>query len=297
MAGMTIEPRLVPLGGIRALEVRRTLPTKGLPTIGPWCFLDHFGPTFQAMDVLPHPHIGLQTVTWLLSGEIEHRDNLGSNVRVKPGQLNIMTAGRGVAHSEFSCDIDESMHGVQFWVALPESERGGKADFEHFTELPIVDGDGWAATVFVGEFYGARSPATTFSPIVAAQIQLGSGLHEIDLDPAFEYGLLAVDMSVVIDGEQLESKSLRFLAAGESKLTIEVPFSTTVILLGGEPWEEPLIMWWNFVARTHDEIHQAREDWESGHERFGSVDGHDGKVIPAPPLPPVRLKPRVRRLP
>ena len=297
MTDMTIEPRTVPLGGLRGLQVDRTLPTKGLPTIGAWCFLDHFGPTFQSMDVLPHPHTGLQTVTWLLAGGVEHRDNLGSNVTIQPGELNLMTAGNGVSHSEFSLDASGSMHGLQFWVALPESRRHGAATFEHFADLPVVHEQGWEATVFMGEFAGQTSPASVFSPIVGAQIVVNAGRHEIRLNPEFEHGLLAVDMSVDVNGERLAQRSLRFIDVGAESVVIDAPVRTTVLLIGGEPWDEPLVMWWNFVARTHAEIEEARSDWEAGDQRFGTVDGHGGKVIPAPPLPPVILKPRVRRLP
>lgn len=296
MTDVTIEPRTVPLGGLRGLNVNRTLPTKGLPTIGAWCFLDHFGPTFQSMDVLPHPHIGLQTVTWLLSGGVQHRDNLGNEVTIKPGQLNLMTSGAGVSHSEFSLDTGGSMHGLQFWVALPEERRHGQADFEHFADLPTVTQPGWEATVFMGEFYGQTSPAVAYSPIVGTQIVLSAGRHEIELNPQFEHGLLAVDMSVDVNDERLGQGSLRFLEGGVETVTIDAPVRTTVVLIGGEPWEEPLVMWWNFVARTHAEIEAARTDWEAQTKRFGSVEGHDGKLIPAPPLPPVILKPRVRRL-
>lgn len=292
-----IAPRLVPLGGLRGLKVHRTLPTKGLPTIGPWCFLDQFGPTFQAMDVLPHPHIGLQTVTWLLSGGVEHRDNLGSHITIEPGQLNLMTSGAGVSHSEFSLDHAGPMHGLQFWVALPEDRRHGKATFEHYADLPVAHGDGWEATVFMGEYQGEASPASNFSPMVGAQISLAAGQHEIPLNPAFEHGILAVDLSVGIDENQLEQQTLRFIPAGVDSLRIEASIRSTIVLIGGEPWPEPLIMWWNFVARTHEEIVQARNDWESGSERFGRVEGHGDELIPAPPLPPVILKPRVRRLP
>lgn len=294
---LSIEPRSVPLGGLRGLQVDRTLPTKGLPTIGPWCFLDQFGPTYQAMDVLPHPHIGLQTVTWLLSGVVEHRDNLGSHITIEPGQLNLMTAGDGVSHSEFSLDHAGAMHGIQLWVALPEDRRHQEATFEHYADLPVVQGDGWKATVFMGEFRQKRSPASAYSPMVGTQIHLNAGSHEIKLNPAFEHGVLAVDIPVEVSGDMLERRALRFIPTGADSLHIETPISSTIILIGGEPWQEPLIMWWNFVARTHGEIVQARNDWESGSERFGRVEGHGDQLIPAPPLPPVILKPRVRRLP
>lgn len=296
MGDLTFEPRVVPLGGVRGLEVRRTLPSKGLPTIGGWCFLDHFGPTRQTMEVLPHPHTGLQTVTWPLDGPIRHRDNLGSNVVLKPGELNIMTSGDGVSHSEFSEGPPAQMHGIQFWVALPEDRRHGPADFEHFDDLPIAEGNGWQATVFVGEFGGVSSPAKVYSPLVGAELRFEAGNHEIELNPDFEHGLLAIDATVELDGQRVDQHSLRYLTTGRNTLKIDTYSPTTIVLLGGKPWDEPLVMWWNFVGRSHEEIVEAREEWEANSDRFGHVDGHDGKRIPAPPMPPVRLKPRIRHL-
>ncbi len=160
-----VASRVVPLGGIRGLSVHRTLPLRGLPTVGPWCFVDQFGPTFSRMDVMPHPHTGLQTVTWPLVGEIRHRDSRGSDVVLRPGELNLMTSGNGVSHSEVSIESKLSvMHGLQLWVALPNSRRLGPSNFEHLIKLPRVEGDNWSATVMMGEFEGAKSAAKVYSP-------------------------------------------------------------------------------------------------------------------------------------
>lgn len=153
-ADHAIEPRDVPLGGVRGLRVWRTLPSRRLPTIGAWCFVDHFGPSDEAMAVLPHPHTGLQTVTWLMDGELRHRDSLGNDVVLKPGELNLMTSGDGVSHSEFSVGEPDGMHGVQLWVALPDHRRLGPAGFEHHPDLPRVEGEGWSGVILVGEFAG-----------------------------------------------------------------------------------------------------------------------------------------------
>ncbi len=297
MTDQTIEPRSVPLGGLRGLEVDRTLPVMGLPTIGPWCFLDQFGPTFQSMEVLPHPHTGLQTVSWLFSGEIEHRDSLGNVAKIKRGQLSLMTAGDGISHSEFSLDSFRSMHGLQFWIALPETRRHLEPAYQFIEELPITRQRGWEATVFMGEYQGTSSPAEVYSPIVGAQIDCGVGRHRIPLNPDFEHGVLAVDTSMDVDGLRVSKRALRFVPKGRDFVEVDAPARSTIVLFGGEPWEDPLIVWWNFVGRTHDEIAEARHDWATAAPRFGSVEGHDGYVIPAPPLPPVRLKPRKRRLP
>jgi redox-sensitive bicupin YhaK (pirin superfamily) len=292
---LTLGAREVPLGGLRGLTVHRTLPQKGFPTVGAWCFVDHFGPTVHPMAVLPHPHTGLQTVTWPLAGEIRHRDSLGSDVVLKPGELNLMTSGDGVSHSEFSAgDLDVAMHGIQLWVALPSDAREGTAGFEHHPDLPVAAGDGWTATVLLGELGGEVSPATTYTPIVGAELTVEPGLSIIPLRTDFEHAVLAVDGPVVVDGTEVAHRELRYLAPGRERVGLQVAAGTTLLLIGGEPFDEELVMWWNFIGRSHDDIVLARDDWQAAAERFGHVEGHDGKVIPAPPLPDVRLTPRRR---
>ncbi|WP_286929362.1 MULTISPECIES: pirin family protein [Aeromicrobium] len=291
----TIDPREVPLGGLRGLLVHRTLPSKEIPLIGAWCFLDHFGPTDHRMQVLPHPHTGLQTVTWPLVGRIRHRDSLGSDLVLEPGELNLMTSGDGVSHSEFSEGEPGPMHGLQLWVALPDHRRAGPAAFEHHPDLPQVEGAGWTGVVLAGTFAGATSKATVHTPLVGVELRLEPGRHEFDLDPAFEHGVLAVDDAVTVAGRPVPHRSLQYLAPGRARLALEVERPTIVLLIGGEPFEEQIVMWWNFIGRSHDEIAAAREDWEAHEPRYGHVDGHDGQVIPAPPMPHVRLRPRVRR--
>lgn len=292
---LTLGAREVPLGGLRGLTVHRTLPQKGFPSVGAWCFVDHFGPTVHPMAVLPHPHTGLQTVTWPIAGEIRHRDSLGSDVVLKPGELNLMTSGDGVSHSEFSVgDLEAPMHGIQLWVALPSDAREGAAGFEHHPDLPVAEGDGWTAKVLLGELGGAVSPATTYTPIVGAELTVAAGMSTIPLRTDFEHAVLAVDGPVVVDGVEVDHRELRYLAPGRSQVGVQVPTGTTLLLIGGEPLDEELVMWWNFIGRSHDDIVLARDDWQASAERFGPVEGHDGKVIPAPPLPEVRLTPRRR---
>lgn len=308
--------REVPLGGVRAMNVYRTLPQRGLPTVGAWCFLDSFGPDRVAMSVLSHPHCGLQTVTWPLEGAVRHRDSVGSDVVVRPGELNIMTAGHGISHSEFSVlpsaevapeDVPVS-RGLQLWVALPDEHRHREPSFEQHRELPVASGDGYTATVMVGEFAGKLSPATMFSPIVGADIT-GSGTLDLPLRPDFEHAVLVLDGQVAIDGEDIGPGPLAYLGAGRESLTVEAAPETRFMLLGGEPFGEDLLMWWNFVGRTHEEVEKAREEWEAegllddaaaATSRFGFVHGHgpdagaEAGRIPAPPLPGVKLRPRTR---
>lgn len=297
MEDRLIEPREVPLGGLRALNVWRTLPHRELPTVGAWCFVDHFGPTEDAMTVLPHPHIGLQTVTWPLAGEVRHRDNLGSDVVLRPGELNLMTAGDGVAHSEFSVGEPHLMHGIQLWVALPDGPRSGPAAFEHISDLPRVSGEGWRGIVLVGEFDGATSKATTYSPLVGVELTLEArSLVTLPLNPSFEHAILAVDGPATVQGyTEVQHRQMLYLAPGRDRVVVDANRDTTLLLLGGEPFTEPLVMWWNFIGRDHDEIVAAREDWERQASRFGTVDGHGGQIIPAPPMPQLRLKPRLRK--
>ncbi len=291
-----LEPRAVPLGGVRGLTVHRTLPHREVPTVGSWCFVDHFGPTREPMRVLPHPHTGLQTVTWPLAGHIRHRDSLGSDVVLKPGELNLMTSGDGVSHSELSVGDDMMMHGLQLWVALPDATRGGPPAFEHLPDLPRTGGRGWRAIVFVGELADARSKATMHAPLIGAELIVAADhTATVPLAPEFEHAVLAVDGPARVSGLDLEHRQMHYLQPGRSSLDLTAPRDTTLLLIGGEPFTEPLVMWWNFIGRTHEDIERARDDWEQSAARFGHVDGHDGQVIPAPPLPHVRLTPRRRR--
>ncbi|WP_020539921.1 pirin family protein [Nonomuraea coxensis] len=282
--GELLEGRAVPLGGPRAMSVSRTLPGAHRRMIGAWCFLDAYGPEVAAMRVPPHPHTGLQTVTWLLAGEVLHRDSLGSLQPVRPGRLNLMTAGRGISHSEESAEA--TLHGVQLWVALPEEHRAGPPAFEHHAELPVLEGAGFAATVVLGSLGGAVSPATVHTPLTGAEIAV-DGTGEVPLDPGFEYGLLLLDGEV----EGLARGPLAYLPPGRDGLRLSG--RGRVLLVGGAPFGEEIVMWWNFVGRSHDEIAAFRKEWAEG-EGFGVVEGFDGDPLPAPVLPGVRLKPRGR---
>lgn len=306
-----IEPREVPLGGPRAMTVRRTLPARGRTMIGAWCFLDHYGPDDVAatggMRVPPHPHTGLQTVTWLFEGSVLHRDALGSEQTVVPGQLNLMTAGRGVCHSEEStpavAGVAGRLHGVQLWTALPDAHRHGPRAFEHVARVPVVAVDGARVQVFLGSLAGATSPARGFSPLVAAQVDVPAGATvRLPVDPTFEYGLLVDTGDVALDGTTVPPRWLGHVAPGADVLTLTTGDAPVrAVLIGGTPFDEQVLMWWNFVGRTHEEVVEARAQWQAaiagdpvGVERFGVVTGYDGGALPAPELPHVRLRPRER---
>jgi redox-sensitive bicupin YhaK (pirin superfamily) len=277
------------------MTVRRLLPLRLRRSVGAWCFADHYGPMsvdgVAGMLVPPHPHIGLQTVTWLISGNVLHRDSLGSEQMIRPGQLNLMTAGRGIAHSEESpAEHDPQLHGVQLWVALPEATRQADPAFEHHPHLPGAGVSGFEITVFLGSLGGAESPARVFSEIVGAEIVAARDSRGgIPLAPAHEHVMFVTAGSAEVEGTALGRGSLLYLGTGREQVSVAAAAGSRLLLLGGVPLGEPLLMWWNFVARTPEEITAAVADWREG--RFGSVGGYDGDPLPAPLLDTTRLRP------
>ena len=294
-----LEPRAVPLGGIRAMPVRRTLPQRARSLIGAWCFADHYGPddvsVTGGMDVAPHPHTGLQTVSWLFAGSVEHRDSLGTHAYIRPGELNLMTGGHGIAHSEVSTPDTTILHGVQLWVALPDAHRDAPRNFQHYAPVP-VELPSATARVFLGTLAGHTSPVHTFTPLLGAELTIApGGTLNLDVDPAFEHGVLIDTGTITLFDTTLTAAHLGYLAPGTRtlRLTNATATPTRLILLGGTPLHEDIVMWWNFVARTHEEIVHFREDWQSESDRFGRVLGYPGQRLPAPALPGGRLKPRI----
>lgn len=300
-------PRDVPLGGPRAMDVRRTLPQRRRSLIGAWCFLDHYGPDLMkdtgGMRVPRHPHTGLQTVSWLFSGEIEHRDSAGFHAMVRPGELNLMTAGRGISHSEFSTPDTGVLHGAQLWTALPDSARGMEPTFEHYRPEPLT-GPGWTLRVFLGALAGSTSPVATHTPLLGAEILLEPGTELVlDIDPAFEHGVLVDTGSPGLDGHPVEKDQLAYLPTGRSTLTLAAGTEPArLLLIGGEPLGEQIVMWWNFVGRSHEEIAAHRARWQAeigagdgvpaGPPQFGTFPPGQPAPLPAPPLPNARMRPR-----
>ncbi|MFJ3475411.1 pirin family protein [Streptomyces microflavus] len=292
-----LNPRRVPLG--ESTEVRRLLPNLGRRMVGAWAFVDHYGPDDIAdepgMQVPPHPHMGLQTVSWLHDGEVLHRDSLGSLQTVRPRELGLMTSGRAISHSEESPKPHARfLHGAQLWVALPDAHCHVEPHFQHHTDLPAVTAPGLTATVILGELDGAASPGTAYTPIVGADLTLTGGAEaRLPLDPDFEYAVLSMSGEAEVDGVPLLPGSMLYLGCGRTELPLRALSDAGLMLLGGEPFEEEIVMFWNFIGRSHEEIAQAREDWMTG-SRFGDVKGYDGGRLSAPELPPVALKPRGR---
>lgn len=290
MSAERIAASAVALGD--GMQVRRALPTRQRRLIGAWCFLDHFGPADvsrnRGMRVGPHPHIGLQTVTWLLRGEVLHRDSLGSLQIIEPGALNLMTAGRGISHSEESpVPHSADIHGVQFWIALPESARHLAPAFAHHPRVPVVARDGLRITLLCGQWLDERSPAQLYTPLVGASIEAPAGAAAtLPLRPDFEYGAIVTQGEAQIAGEPLAPGTLLFLGAGRTELRIAAGAGAAgIVLVGGEPFAESVLMWWNFVARTKDELTQASRDWNTAAPYLGEVRGYDGARLVAP-MPP-----------
>jgi redox-sensitive bicupin YhaK (pirin superfamily) len=277
---------------VGGMTVRRLLPLRLRRSVGAWCFVDHYGPMSvdgaAGMQVPPHPHIGLQTVTWLVAGDVLHTDSLGSEQLIRPGQLNLMTAGRGIAHAEISpAEHDPALHGVQLWLALPDASRQAEPAFAHHPELPAVGIGGFTATVFIGSLGGARSPARVFSEIVGAELVAGRDARGVlPLAPGHEHVIFVVLGAAAVAGTQLRPGRLLYLGTGQEQVEITAPEGSRLILLGGEPLGEQLLMWWNFVARTPEEIAAAVAGWRDG--RFGAVADYDGDPMPAPPLTRLR---------
>jgi redox-sensitive bicupin YhaK (pirin superfamily) len=276
--------------------VRRLLPNLGRRLVGAWCFVDHYGPDDIAagpgMQVPPHPHIGLQTVSWLLAGEVHHRDSLGSDQVIRPGELGLMTAGAAITHAEQSpASHPALLHGVQLWVALPEAARATAPAWAHHTDLPVVRDRGAAATVIMGSLAGATSPGPAHSPLVGAEVALDPGAELLlPLEPEFEHAVLVMSGAVEVDGAALSPGAMIYLGCARRDLRLSSAGGARVLLLGGAPFEEEIVMWWNFVARDNDEIVAARDQWTGG-TAFGDVAGFHGVRLPAPDLPGGRLMP------
>ncbi len=275
------------------ITVRRALPRRGRRTVGAWCFADHMGPEQVdeakspgqggGLDIGPHPHMGLHTVTWLVDGALLHRDSLGSEQLIRPGQLNLMTAGHGVVHAEeMSRTYRGSLQGVQLWVAQPESTRDGAAAFEHHASLPVADLDNGSAVVLVGSLADATSLARHDTELVGAQLTVRRGGTVVPVRRDFEHALVVIDGEVAVGESVVRPGQLGYVGMGRDELPLSSLDGARLLLLGGVPFPEPIVMWWNFVGRTKEEMAQARTQWSTEDERFGPVDTALAR-IPAPP--------------
>ncbi|MBX7456774.1 pirin family protein [Qipengyuania sp. 1NDH17] len=281
---LTLTPTTHDLG---QFEVRRVLPSKKRTMVGPFIFVDQFGPAQldlgTGMDVRPHPHINLATVTWLFEGAIDHRDSLGSFSTIRPGQVNLMTAGKGIVHSERSPETERKagpkLYGMQTWLALPDGREEIDPAFEAVSDLPVVEDGRAKAIVIMGELWGERAPVTTYADTIYAEIVLGAG-GAIPLEEgADERAVMLVGGEASVDGHPLKLYELAVLQPGRD-MTLESKTGARVMLLGGEAFQTERHAWWNFVSSSRERIQQAKEDWRN--RRFAQVPGDSEERIPLP---------------
>ncbi len=282
----TIAPVTHDLG---AFKVRRVLPSKGRTMIGPFIFVDEFGPAEleigEGMDVRPHPHINLATVTYLFEGAIHHRDSIGSSQVIEPGAINLMTAGRGIVHSERSPQAERDggarLYGMQTWLALPDGKEEIDPAFDHVpgSELPLVELDGASARVLMGRLWGAEAGTPCHSPTIYADLVLTGGEIAIDSE-ADERAILSTEGQLALDGAALDLFTLYVLAPGS---TPRLTGQGRAMLLGGQDFATPRHVWWNFVSSSRERINEAKRDWTA--RRFPLVPGDEEEFIPIPAVP------------
>lgn len=288
------------VGDVGGLPIQRALPSRARRAIGAWCFADHAGPATlppeQRMNVGPHPHTGLSTFSWMIEGEILHRDSLGSEQVLRAGEVNLMTAGRGISHSEES--LSDRIHLAQLWIALPDAERERAPSFQHFPELPRLSLGGFEATLLVGELGGQRSPVPSFTPLLGVDLAAaGPADALLALRPGFEHGLMLLEGEIEAAPaghdavERLTPGTLLYVGPGCEAVELRCAAATRLLLLGGEPWSEPPLLWWNFVGREPAEMQDWAQDWarEDG-GRFGVVRGYNGPRLAVPPVPALRKR-------
>lgn len=277
--------------------IRRALPSRQRRMVGAWCFLDQAGPVTygagQGLRVGPHPHIGLQTFTWMIDGEIMHRDSLGYEQVIRPGQVNLMTAGRGIVHAEDAVTDDPGrLHAAQLWIALPDAERQREPSFHHYPDLPVLEWGGFIVTVLAGTAFGQTAPAAIFSPLVGVDLACaGPAQTLVPLNPAFEHAVLVLSGALEVEGETLEPGTLLYLGTARAQLALQSQTAARLLLIGGEPFEEEILLWWNFVARNREEMVTATADWNGG-RMFGTVNGSPSPRLVAPDLAGLPMKSR-----
>lgn len=270
--------------------IKRALPSREKRMIGAWCFLDHAGPVHfpqgDGLDVGPHPHIGLQTFTWMIDGTMLHDDSVGSKQLIRPKQVNLMTAGYGISHTEVAPDHETQMHAAQLWIALPDDKRNIAPRFDHYPELPVVMKDGIEFTVLVGDFLDTTSPVKVHSELLGVDLTSKAATSStLSLNPRFEYGFMVLEGEASIYGHELNDDNFLFVEPGLTELKLDLAANSRVLLLGGVPFESPILLWWNFVGRTQEELAEARQQWVEGHSRFGSIPAYEGPRLEAPVLP------------
>lgn len=277
------------------LKVKRALPGKPRRMVGAWCFLDHAGPMDytpgHGLTVGPHPHIGLQTFTWMIEGEVMHHDSLGNRQMIRPGQVNLMTAGRGISHAEVSPDgVPGRIHTAQLWIALPDEERNREPDFQHYPELPHIKQDGVTITLLVGSAFGKTAAPKVYTPLVGFDLSMHAAARTtLPLDPSFEHAVMPLEGSVTIDGQEVHDGEMLYLGTRRSEIDIKTSGAARLLVIGGTPFGKDVLLWWNFVGRTQEDMVEATEDWNAG-RRFGSVPDTGLEPLKAPSLSGLHLR-------
>jgi redox-sensitive bicupin YhaK (pirin superfamily) len=281
------------------LTVQRLIPQRGLRMVGPWCFVDHFGPLpiadYADFDIAPHPHCGLQTITWLFSGQLVHHDSLGYQQALRRDQLNLMTSGHGISHAEVAdSQLSEPLHGLQLWSALPPSDAHTQPRFDHYPQLPKFTIGECTASLLVGSYRREDhaqakrfvSPALSFHPSIAMIISTPKATAiELQLEREFEHALYVVSGRIDSVEQRVDQHQLLNLGSNRSAIAIELSADCKLLLIGGEAFAQPIRMWWNFVAADMQQLQQAQQQWNVGHARFGQVSSYQGERLLAPELP------------
>ena len=277
------------------MDIARALPTKQRRMIGAWCFLDHLGPIEFApgmgMHVGAHPHTRLQTFTWMIEGEILHRDSLGSEQVLRAGQVNLMTAGYGISHTEDSVRDGERLHAAQLWIALPDAVADQPPSFVHHAQVPQWQSQGCQWSLMAGHYAGHQAPAQLHSPLLGLEVCTPAAAGDaatapvtLALQPDFEYGLLALTGSFALEDEHFPQDELAYLAPGRTALQLQLQPGTRLLVIGGAPFTEPVVMWWNFLGQDLARIRGYAAQWQAQDARFGCVPGGADR-LQAPPLP------------
>ena len=274
----------------RGTVIKRALPSRQKRMIGAWCFLDHAGPvTFpqgDGLDVGPHPHIGLQTFTWMIEGTMMHTDSIGSKQLIRPKQVNLMTAGYGISHTEVAPDTETRMHAAQLWIALPDDKINMAPQFDHYPVLPVVEKDNIEFTVLVGEFMDTVSPVQVHTELLGIDFFASEATEtRLPLNPKLEYGFMALEADAIVRGHVSNGDNMVVPEPGISQIEVELPKGSRLLLIGGEPFESPILLWWNLVGRTQEELKTATEQWINQDARFGTIPDYDGPRLEAPAFP------------
>ncbi|UOO80838.1 pirin family protein [Uruburuella testudinis] len=273
-APLKLTAKTADVGGI---PVARVLPQAKKRTIGAWCFLDHAGPSIFAegepgLQVGSHPHTHLQTFTWMLAGEVLHQDSLGNKILIRSKQVNLMTAGTGICHTEQTPPESRKLHAVQLWIALPKNQTIAPA-FQHYPKLPEWQDSGADYILTTGSFDGRTAPTLQYSPIVGVDIRYrNGGSHYHPLNPDFEYGILVIQGRLNIGNESFGPNDLAYLPTGTNDIGLAAEADTHIMLIGGKPLDFEPVIWWNFVAAERAEIERATAEWNAHSKRFGSID-------------------------